>query len=147
MDSPMTKFYVDNWITALCGSVVRRVAYLVRTSESLYSVQSMANIRIRLIFDSSNTLVNRLGPSFLCHQSSRANHRFPKIVYELIARWQRRCLSPPSDQNMHHPQLFSTPWKLRSVANTYVYMPRKEKRKRRIETAAHNCVEIDALFT
>ena len=37
--------------------------YLVRTSESLYSVQSMANIRIRLIFDSSNTLVNRLGPS------------------------------------------------------------------------------------
>ena len=38
--------------------------YLVglRTSESLYSVQSMANIRIRLIFDSSNTLVNRLGP-------------------------------------------------------------------------------------
>ena len=59
----MTKFYVDNWITALRGSVVRRVAYLVRTSESLYSVQSMANIRIRLIFDSSNTLVNRLGPS------------------------------------------------------------------------------------
>ena len=39
--------------------------YLVRTSESLYSVQSMANIRIRLIFDSSNTLVNRLGPSEL----------------------------------------------------------------------------------
>ena len=37
--------------------------YLVRMSESLYSVQSMANIRIRLIFDSSNTLVNRLGPS------------------------------------------------------------------------------------
>ena len=37
--------------------------YLVRTSESLYSVQSMANIRIRSIFDSSNTLVNRLGPS------------------------------------------------------------------------------------
>ena len=36
--------------------------YLVRTSESLYSVQSMVNIRIRLIFDSSNTLVNRLGP-------------------------------------------------------------------------------------
>ncbi len=51
----MTKFYVDNWITALRGSVVRRV--------SLYSVQSMANIRIRLIFDSSNTLVNRLGPT------------------------------------------------------------------------------------
>ena len=36
--------------------------YLVRTNES-YSVQSMANIRIRLIFDSSNTLVNRLGPN------------------------------------------------------------------------------------
>ena len=25
MDGPMTKFYVDNWITALRGSVVRRV--------------------------------------------------------------------------------------------------------------------------
>ena len=37
--------------------------YLVRTNESLYSVQSMTNIRIRLIFYSSNTLVNRLGPN------------------------------------------------------------------------------------
>ena len=40
--------------------------YLVITNESLYSVQSMANIRIRLIFDSSNTLVNRLGP--MCYR-------------------------------------------------------------------------------
>ena len=30
-------------------------------SRLLYSVQNIANIRIRLIFDSSNTLVNRLG--------------------------------------------------------------------------------------
>ena len=45
--------------------------YLVRTSESLYSVQSMANIRIRLIFDSSNTLVNRLGPSVYVQESQR----------------------------------------------------------------------------
>ena len=53
--------------------------YLVRTSESLYSVQSMANIRIRLIFDSSNTLVNRHGPTaykywvsgITCHMYSR----------------------------------------------------------------------------
>ena len=30
-------------------------------SESLYSVQNIANIRIRVIFDSSNTLVYRLG--------------------------------------------------------------------------------------
>ena len=37
--------------------------YLECTSESPYSVQNMANIRIRLIFDSSNTLVNRLGPN------------------------------------------------------------------------------------
>ena len=42
--------------------------YLVRTNESLYSVQSMANIRIRLIFDSSNTLVNHLGPSVRTRQ-------------------------------------------------------------------------------
>ena len=45
--------------------------YLVRTNESLYSVQSMTNIRIRLIFDSSNTLVNRLGPN-ACHYGDSA---------------------------------------------------------------------------
>ena len=32
-------------------------------SESLYSVQNISNIRIRLIFDSSNTLVYRLSPN------------------------------------------------------------------------------------
>ena len=37
--------------------------YLEYASESPYSVQNMANIRIRSIFDSSNTLVNRLGPT------------------------------------------------------------------------------------
>ena len=37
--------------------------YLEYASESQYSVQNMANIRVRLIFDSSNTLVNRLGPN------------------------------------------------------------------------------------
>ena len=37
--------------------------YLEYASEWPYSVQNMANIRIRLIFDSSNTLVNRLGPN------------------------------------------------------------------------------------
>ena len=37
--------------------------YLEYASESPYSVQNMANIRIRLNFDSSNTLVNRLGPN------------------------------------------------------------------------------------
>ena len=37
--------------------------YLEYASESPYSVQNMANIRIRLIVDSSNILVNRLGPS------------------------------------------------------------------------------------
>ena len=36
-------------------------------SESLYSVQNIANIRIRLIFDSSNTLVYRLGPNIYVH--------------------------------------------------------------------------------
>ena len=41
------------------GSVVRRV-FGIRDE---YSVQNMANIRIRFIFDSSNTLVNRLGPT------------------------------------------------------------------------------------
>ena len=49
--------------------------YLEYASESPYSVQNMANIRIRLIFDSSNTLVNCLGPTvrtnFLTTFSSR----------------------------------------------------------------------------
>ena len=49
--------------------------YLVRTSESLYSVQSMANIRIRLIFDSSNTLVNRLGPILLSEYYTFTKHK------------------------------------------------------------------------
>ena len=37
--------------------------YLEYASESPYWVQHMANIRIRLLFDSSNTLVNCLGPN------------------------------------------------------------------------------------
>ena len=56
--------------------------YLVRTNESLYSVQSMANIRIRLIFDSSNTLVNRLGPIGQCEKSMEALLR---LFYEKVA--------------------------------------------------------------
>ena len=52
-------------------------------------------------------------------------------------------LSPPGDQNMHRLKLFSTPWKLCSVVNTE-HMPGKErKHKWGIETAAHNCVEIE----
>ena len=53
-------------------------------------------------------------------------------LYELIARWQRKRLSAPGDQNMHRLQLFSTPWKLCSVVNTC-----REKKK-----TAHDCVEI-----
>ena len=56
--------------------------YLVRTSELLYSVQSMANIRIRLIFDSSNTLVNRLGPN-----GHGAKFGLPFIKFMEPCRW------------------------------------------------------------
>ena len=42
---------------------VDRLEYLEYARESPYSVQNIANIRIRLIFDSLNTLVNRLGPN------------------------------------------------------------------------------------
>ena len=59
-----------------------------------------------------------LSKCFLFHQSSRENHRFLNCIHELIARWQRKCMSPPGDQNMHRLQLFSTPWKLRRVAKT-----------------------------
>ena len=37
--------------------------YFLFFSVSLYSVQNIAIHRIQLIFDSSNTLVNRLGPN------------------------------------------------------------------------------------
>ena len=40
-------------------------------SESLYSVQNIAIHRIRLIFDSSNTLVYRLGPSLDPHELNK----------------------------------------------------------------------------
>ena len=43
---------------------------------------------------------------------------------------------------MHRLQLFSTPWKLERCKHEHV--PGKDrKRKRGIETAAHNCVEIE----
>ena len=47
-------------------------------------------------------------------------------LHELIARWQRKRLSPPGDQNMHRLQLFSTPWKLCSVVNTNTCRKKKE---------------------
>ena len=48
-------------------------------SELLYSVQNIANIRIRLIFDSSNTLVYRLSPN---HYHDDDHHQlFPTLMY------------------------------------------------------------------
>ena len=53
-------------------------------------------------------------------------------------------MSPPGDQNMHRLQLFSTPWKLCSVVNTNTCRGKKENvNGAAIETAAHNCVEIE----
>ena len=51
-------------------------------SESLYSVQNIANIRIRLIFDSSNTLVYRLSPNFYTHYK-QLNYIPIKQVYSI----------------------------------------------------------------
>ena len=70
--------------------------YLEYASESPYSVQNMANIRIRLIFDSSNTLVNRLGPSRdrkcttvlhggVCHRTSTPhNMQIESIIFIVV---------------------------------------------------------------
>ena len=55
--------------------------YLEYASESPRSVQNMANIRIRLIFDSSNTLVNRLGPNKYLYKFSSSLS--PKSVLKI----------------------------------------------------------------
>ena len=52
-------------------------------SESLYSVQNIANIRIRLIFDSSNTLVYRLSPTL--HSINRLSAITSSVAKELFA--------------------------------------------------------------
>ena len=51
-------------------------------------------------------------------------------LHELIARWQRKRMSPPGDQNMHHLQLFSTPWKLCRVVKTKTCREKKENIRR-----------------
>ena len=48
---------------AVFSTIHSRILLTECASESLYSVQNIAIHRIRLIFDSSNTLVYRLGPS------------------------------------------------------------------------------------
>ena len=54
---------------AVFSTIHSRILLTECASESLYSVQNIAIHRIRLIFDSSNTLVYRLGPSnFLIFQ-------------------------------------------------------------------------------
>ena len=58
--------------------------YLEYASESPYSVQNMANIRIRLIFDSSNTLVNRLSPSSNIQLRSSVGSMLLKCVCKKI---------------------------------------------------------------
>ena len=51
-------------------------------------------------------------------------------LHESIARWQRKRMSPPGDQNMHRLQLFSTPWKLRIVVKTKTCQEKKENGRR-----------------
>ena len=55
---------------AVFSTIHSRILLTECASESLYSVQNIAIHRIRLIFDSSNTLVYRLGPNqdSLCDQ-------------------------------------------------------------------------------
>ena len=48
---------------AVFSTIHSRILLTECASESLYSVQNIAIHRIRLIFDSSNTLVYRLGPN------------------------------------------------------------------------------------
>ena len=49
--------------SAVFSTIHSRILLTECASESLYSVQNIAIHRIRLIFDSSNTLVYRLGPN------------------------------------------------------------------------------------
>ena len=52
---------------AVFSTIHSRILLTECASESLYSVQNIAIHRIRVIFDSSNTLVYRLGPSDCRH--------------------------------------------------------------------------------
>ena len=66
------------WL-AVFSTIHSRILLTECASESLYSVQKIAIHRIRLIFDSSNTLVYRLGPSIYRSTSSGCsrNHSTP----------------------------------------------------------------------
>ena len=62
---------------AVFRTIHSRILLTECASESLYSVQNIAIHRIRLIFDSSNTLVYRLGTNnYTCISGS-----FPTIQY------------------------------------------------------------------
>ena len=59
---------------AVFSTIHSRILLTECASESLYSVQNIAINRIRLIFDSSNTLVYRLGPSIIMGEDVSVNH-------------------------------------------------------------------------
>ena len=56
---------------AVFSTIHSRILLTECVSESLYSVQNIAIHRIQLIFDSSNTLVYRLGTSMDCRNEMR----------------------------------------------------------------------------
>ena len=60
--SKRMNFRMHEWF-AVFSTIHSHILLTECASESLYSVQNIANHRIRLIFESSNTLVYRLGPS------------------------------------------------------------------------------------
>ena len=70
LDSIHTNMRMHAWF-AVFSTIHSRILLTECASESLYSVQNIAIHRIRLIFDSSNTLVYRLGPSLDPHELNK----------------------------------------------------------------------------
>ena len=72
---------------AVFSTIHSRILLTECASESLYSVQNIAIHRIRLIFDSSNTLVYRLGPNIQQHLTL-----YTVPVYHCIGIITMECL-------------------------------------------------------
>ena len=77
---------------AVFSSIHSRILLTECASESLYSVQNIAIHRIQLIFDSSNTLVYRLGTSMYMHGPLLDMYMHGPV--QLFVQWRAPCCVP-----------------------------------------------------
>ena len=72
---------------AVFSTIHSRILLTECVSESLYSVQNIAIHRILLIFDSSNTLVYRLGPNPLSHCANNLHKHVSVKKYRAVYKY------------------------------------------------------------